>query len=209
MNIFNKVIVVLILIFLIGLSVVSMVNIFAGYFTWSDVAERIINPQTTVNKFVAFLALIAVFIISVFLLLMEFYRRRARVANISSSRTGNAMVTLDTVSSQIRNEVLKIEGLNEVRVKVVPKATGVIINMNATLDENVDIPGKMQEIINGATGIVSDKLGIKVLKTNLTITGLAPGEEIRKEAKKESPQKEAEEEPVEIEDISDKEDKEK
>jgi len=227
MNIFNRIIVVLILILLVCFSVISMVNVFAGivvlilillvcfsvismvnvfaeYFTWSNLALKVLNPEYSVNKFAAFLALLAVFAISVFLLLMEFYRKRARVANISSSKTGNAMVTLDTVSGQIKNEVLKIDGLdeirvkvvpkttgiiinmnarlnedvdipenNEIRVKVVPKTTGIIINMNARLNEDVDIPEKMHEIINKASTIVSDKLGIKVIKTNLTIVGLA------------------------------------
>ncbi len=202
MNIFNKIIVVLILIFLICLSIVSMVNVFAGYFTWSNLASRILNPEYSVNKFVAFLALLAVFAISLFLILMELYRRRTRVANISSSKTGNAMVTLETVSVQIKNEVSKIDGLDEVRVKVVPKTTGIIINMNAKLSENVDIPEKMQEIINGATNIVSDKLGIKVIKTNLTIVDLVSGKKEKEEEEKKAESKEVEQILEEAEEVS-------
>jgi len=204
MNIFNRIIVVLILILLVCFSVISMVNVFAGYFTWSNLALKVLNPEYSVNKFAAFLALLAVFAISVFLLLMEFYRKRARVANISSSKTGNAMVTLDTVSGQIKNEVLKIDGLDEIRVKVVPKTTGIIINMNARLNEDVDIPEKMQGIINKASTIVSDKLGIKVIKTNLTIVGLAAVKKEKEEKKKETRSKEVEQELIETEEISDK-----
>jgi len=204
MNIFNRIIVVLILILLVCFSVISMVNVFAGYFTWSNLALKVLNPEYSVNKFAAFLALLAVFAISVFLLLMEFYRKRTRVANISSSKTGNAMVTLDTVSGQIKSEVLKIDGLDEIRVKVVPKTTGIIINMNARLNEDVDIPEKMQEIINKASTIVSDKLGIKVIKTNLTIVGLAAVKKEKEEKKKEARSKEVEKELIETEEISDK-----
>jgi uncharacterized alkaline shock family protein YloU len=209
LNIFNKIIVVLILIFLIGISVVSMVNIFAGYFTWADVSTKILDPSTTVNKFVGFLALLAIFVISVFLLLIEFYRRRIKVANISSSREGNAMVTLETVSSQIRNEVVKVDGLKDIKVKIIPKTGGIIINMNAMLGESVDIPGKMQEIINVARGVVSEKLGIKVLKTNLTITGLAPGKEGKEESKIQTGEIEMEEEPRGGEEISEEKDNDK
>ncbi len=185
MNVFNKIIVILILVFLVGLSAVFMVDVFIGYFNWSEIASRIINPEYSVNKLVGFLASLAVFAISIFLLLMEFYRRRPRVANISSSDTGNAMVTLDTVSNQVRNEVLKIDSLYDVKVKIIPKAAGIIINMNARLKENVDIPEKMKEIINRASGMVSDKLGIKVIKTNLTIVELIPGKKGRAERKEE------------------------
>ena len=206
MNIFNKIVVILILIFLIGLSIVSMVNVFAEYFEWSNLATQIFNPANSINAFVAFLALVAVFAISVFLLILEFYRKKTRVANISSSKTGNAMVTIETVAGQIKNEVTKIDGVEDVRVKIVPKPTGIIINMNARLSDDSDIPDKMQEIINGASGIVSDKLGIKVIKTNLTIIGLVSGGEGGKPKKKDIKEKAAESAPAEAEDIIETED---
>ncbi len=202
MNIFNKIIVVLILIFLIGLSVVSAVNVLVGYFSWSDVVAKVFSLYASVNKIIAFLILVVVFIVCVFLLLLEFYRRRAKVANISSSKSGNAMVTLDTISGQIKNEVLKVNGLDDIKVKVVPKKPGIIINMNTLLDEDVDIPTKMQEVINKATDIVSGKLGIKVLKTNLTIVGLASKRKSKEEKKKEAEEIEVMEAPAEVEDIS-------
>jgi len=186
MNIFNKIIVILILVSVTGLSAVLMIDVFTGYFNWSDIASRVLSPGYSVNKPVGFLASLAVFAIGVFLLVMEFYRRRPKVANISSSESGNAMVTLDTVSKQVRNEALGIDGLEEVKVKVVPKSAGVVINMNAWLKENVDIPVKMQEIIDKSGSMVSDKLGIKVIKTNLTIVELIPGKEGRAKRVEES-----------------------
>ena len=183
MNIFNKVIVVLILICIICVSLISIVNVFVEYFKWSDLALKVFNPENDVNPFIATFALLAVFSISIFIMLLEFYRRGTRVANISSSKTGNAMMTLETVAMQIKNAVIKIDGLEEIKVKIVPKATGIIINMNAKLNEDLEISEKMHEIINEAAGIVSDKLGIKVIKTNLTIIGLVAGrkeKEVRK-----------------------------
>ncbi len=206
MNIFNRIVVVLILIFLICLSIVSMVNVFAGYFKWSDLALRIFNPEYNIQAFVAFLALLAVFAISVFLIVMEFYRRRARTASISSSKTGNAMVTLGTIAGQIKNGVAKIDGLEEVKVKIIPKTTGIIIDMNAKLSDGVNIPEKMQEIINEAAGIVSDKLGIKVIKTNLTVVGLVAGGKEKEPPKKEMEEKAAETVKVEARDVIETED---
>ncbi|NQT67852.1 MAG: hypothetical protein HQ569_09830, partial [Actinobacteria bacterium] len=184
MNIFNKVIVLLILICMICVSLISIVNVFVEYFKWSDLALRVFNSGINVNPFIAALALMMVFSISIFIVLLEFYRRRTRVANISSSKTGNAMVTLETVAMQIKNAVIKIDGLEEIKVKIVPKAAGIIINMNAKLNEDLEIPEKMQEIINEAAGIVSDKLGIKVIKTNLTVIGLVAGRKEKKVRKK-------------------------
>jgi uncharacterized alkaline shock family protein YloU len=206
LNIFNKIIVVLILVCLIGVSVISAVNVLVGYFSWLDIIAGFLRIFTSVNRIVAFLALVAVFLFSIFLLLLEFYRRRKKVANISSSKSGSAMVTLETVSGQVRNEVLKIDGLDDIKVKVVPKKSGIIIDMNALLDESVDIPAKMQEITSRASGVVSDKLGIKVLKTNLTITGLSSKKKGKEENKTETEQMEIIEGSVKAEDIPGKED---
>jgi len=191
MNIFNKVIMVLILICLICISLVAVFNEFAEFFQWSDFALRIFNPQVDIPTYITVLAAIAVFAISVVLLLLELYRRKTKVASISSSKEGNAMITLDTVAVQIKNEALKVEGLDDVKVKIIPKATGIIINMYAKLRENLDIPATMQEIIKSSTSIVSEKLGIKVIKINLTTTGLAGA---KKEAKKEKEERIEEEE---------------
>jgi len=181
MNIFNKIIVVLILVCIIFVSLISIVNEFVEYFKWSDFALRIFNPDVDINPYVSTLALLMIFAVSIFIILLEFYRRRARVANISSSKTGSAMVTLETVALQIKNSVVKISGLEEIKVNVVPKSNGIIINMLAKLSEDLDIPEKMQEIIDNAASIASDKLGIKVIKTNLTIVDLAPGEREKEE----------------------------
>ena len=45
--------------------------------------------------------------------------------------------------------------------------------MFAKLSEGQDLPGKMQEITKEASTLASEKLGIKVRKTNLTIVGLS------------------------------------
>jgi hypothetical protein len=202
MNIFNKVIMVLILICIICISLVAVFNEFADFFQWSDFALRIFNPQVDIPTYITVLAAITVFAVSVVLLLLELYRRKSKVANISSSKEGNVMITLDTVASQIKNETLKVDGLKDIKVKIVPKATGIIINMYAKLKEDIDIPSIMQEIVKSATNIASEKLGIKVIKINLTTTGLAgekkevelgkEEEQIQEKAEEEEPEQEEE-----------------
>jgi uncharacterized alkaline shock family protein YloU len=106
-------------------------------------------------------------------LILEFYPGRSRTANISSSRSGFAMITIDTIEEQIKNTINKINGLEDIRVKIDPKTNGIIINMFAKLSEGQDLPAKMQEITKEASTLASEKLGIKVRKTNLTIVGLS------------------------------------
>jgi len=174
MNIFNKIIVVLVLICLALFCLLSMANEFTDFFKWSDTASRVLNPDYNINPYIATLALLFIFIICIFLLILEFYPKKTRAASISSSKSGYAMITLDTIAAQIKASLNKLEGLENTKVKIVPKSGGIIVNILASLTEDQNIPDKMQEIVKEAAGIASEKLGLKVTKTNLTIVGITP-----------------------------------
>lgn len=173
MNIFNKVLVIIILACLTFFGLFAIVNEFANFIDWSQIGQKILNPANDINPFIATLALLFILIISIFLLILEFYPGRSRTASISSSKSGFAMITIDTIEEQIKNTVKKLNGLEDIRIKINPRSNGIIINMFARLSEDQDLPGKMQEITKEASTMASEKLGIKVMKTNLTIVGLS------------------------------------
>lgn len=209
MRIFNKIIVVLILICLVLFCLVSIVNEFAKFIDWSAAATGVLNPDGGINPYIATLALLFIFIISIFLLILEFYPKKVRAASISSSKSGYAMITLDTIAVQIKASLSKLEGLEDIKVDIVPKSGGIIINMLAKLAEDQDIPDKMQEIVKEATGIASEKLGIKVTKTNLTIVGITPKKAAEDKAEiVEAAEKDAASDEVQAEDSTDFEDSE-
>ncbi len=173
MSIFNKVLVIIVLVCLSFFSVFAIINEFANFIDWSQIGQKILDPANNINPYISTLALLFILIISVFLLILEFYPGRSRTANISSSRSGFAMITIDTIEEQIKNTVNRLDGLEDIRVKIDPKSNGIIINIFAKLSENQDLPGRMQEITKEASSLASEKLGIKVMKTNLTIVGLS------------------------------------
>ncbi|MCL5069357.1 MAG: alkaline shock response membrane anchor protein AmaP, partial [Actinobacteria bacterium] len=108
----------------------------------------------------------------IFLLLLEFYRRRTKIAKIYNVESGKAMITLATISQQIKDSVMKVKGLQNVRINIISKQSGIIINLMVELSQNLNIPEKMTEIINVARDVSLNKLNIKVIDTNLTITNL-------------------------------------
>jgi uncharacterized alkaline shock family protein YloU len=172
MSIFNKVLVIIVLVCLAFFSLFAIVNEFANFIDWSGISQKVLDPANDINPFIASLGLLFILIISIFILILEFYPGKSRTANISSSRSGFAMITIDTIEEQIKNTINKIDGLEGIKVKIDPKSNGIIINMFAKLSVGQDLPSKMQEITKEASSLASEKLGIKVMKTNLTIVGL-------------------------------------
>jgi len=176
MNIFNRVVVILILIFFVVVSFISIVNEFTKSFKWSDIAAEVFSPGSDIPWYISTLVLLLVIAVCVILLLLEFYRRKARIAKIYNVGAGKAMITVETISQQIRDSVLQINGLKNLKVDITPKSGGVIINMLVELNQNLNIPEKMNEIIKAAKDISATRLNIKVIDTKLTVTNLIPEE---------------------------------
>lgn len=175
MNVFNKIIIVLILIAIVCVSVVGIFNSFVKVFKWSDLAFKVLNPDKSLinNPYISALILLLVIVFCIFLFILEFYRKKSKTAVIAAVREGTAMITLESAANQIRESISKISGAADIVVKVLPKSNGIILNIYAKICSDCNVPEKMQEIIKGATNFAVKKLGIKVFKTNLTIVNLS------------------------------------
>jgi len=171
MNIFNRIFTVLVLLCLIVLSIVSMVNVFAHLFKWSDIANRVLGSTSNVNVFIAALLLLLILVVSVALVIFEFYRKKSKTAPLSAVKSGGAMVNLIGASEQITEELLKVEDISDLKVKVVSKSDGVIINIYAKLAKGLNVSEKMQQVIGMASKFASENLGFKIIKTNFTTVG--------------------------------------
>ena len=171
MNIFNRIFTVLVLLCLVVLSIVSMVNVFAHLFKWYDVANRILGSTSNVNVFIAALLFLVLLVVFVVLIILEFYRRKAKTAPLSAVKSGGAMVNLIGASEQIKEELLKVEDISDLKVKVVSKSDGVIINVYAKLAKGLNVSEKMQQVIGIASKFASENLGFKIIKTNFTTVG--------------------------------------
>jgi len=84
MNVFNKIVVVLILIFIICLSIVGIFNSFVNVFKWSDIAVKVLNSEKTLNPYISTLILLLVIVFCIFLFILEFYRKRAKVDTVAA-----------------------------------------------------------------------------------------------------------------------------
>lgn len=162
---------VILMLFFIVFSIVAAVNIFANLFQWSDIADRIANYINEANPYVALAVLILILLISLIILVFEFYRRKIKVANITADNSGRTMVTLKTVSDQVKESINNIEDMHAPLVKIIPKNDGIIINIFSKIAIGVNVLDKTKEIRETATNFASNNLGFRVLQTNYTATG--------------------------------------
>ena len=172
MNIFNKVVIVVLLVFFIAVSFISMANEFTNFFKWSNLALKVFNPEVNINRYISTLALLMVIVICVLLLMLEFYKRKSKIVKVYNVQSGIAMITIDAIAQQVKESVLAVAGLKNLKVDILQKSGGVVIEMAVELGQNLNIPEKMSEIIKAARDISVNKLNIKVIDTKLTILNL-------------------------------------
>jgi hypothetical protein len=194
-NIFNRIIMVILMLCLIFFSIVTIVNIFfVDLFKWSTVADSIISYVNNLNPYILTAVLSFVLVIALIILILEFSRRKINQANISTDQSGKTMVTLKTAANQIRESLNNIQGVIDPQVKVVPRQNGIIIDIFSKLITGISVTDKTREIRETASNFASKNLGFKVLQTNYTVTGFitkkvkevrAVKEEVPKEVKQE------------------------
>ncbi|MFC2159455.1 hypothetical protein ACFLQS_01915 [Actinomycetota bacterium] len=174
MNVFNRIIMIILLLVLAISSIVIVVNIYAILFDWSDIFGRIIYYIENTNIHLMALIFVAIIIASIALLILEFYRRKLKTANVASVSDGKAMVTTKGASRQIEEDIADLKDVDNLRVRVVPKSNGAIINISARLYKGINVSEKMQEVISRANKSARENLGVKIIKTNFIVSGFLP-----------------------------------
>ncbi|MDD3776229.1 MAG: alkaline shock response membrane anchor protein AmaP [Actinomycetota bacterium] len=170
MNIFNKVIMVILLLLVAVVCIVSIVNVFVNLYDIGEVANRMVNYFTNVNQFLLALVLFIILLVSLALLVFEFYRRKVKTASVTSDQSGKIMITVNSVSNQIREKLVPLDGVLDPKVNIVPKNDGIIINIFSALVKGVNVTEKTQEIRTVASNFASEQLGFKIIQTNYTAT---------------------------------------
>jgi len=170
MNVFNRIIMIIAMLALILFSIVAMVNIFMNLFEWSAISGSITSYTSNLNPYILAAILFLVFVIALIILISEFYRRKIKLANISTDPSGKAMVTLKNSAEQIRERLTNIQDVIDPQVKVVSRQNGIIIEIFSKLITGINVTDKTKEIRETASNFASKNLGFKVLQTNYTAT---------------------------------------
>lgn len=174
MNIFNRVVMILLLLCLTVSSIVIAVNIFTDLFSWEGIFDRILRFIEGTNPYIMLGIFIAIIIIGILILVFELYRRRVKTTNVVTGKEGRATITLRSASQMIADDLADIDHISSIRVRAIPKSGGTIINIFAMLTKGINVSKKTKEVIKEVNSFATENLGLKVVRTNFTVTGFSP-----------------------------------
>ncbi|GFP22918.1 hypothetical protein HKBW3S09_00385, partial [Candidatus Hakubella thermalkaliphila] len=118
--------------------------------------------------------LFLVLLISILLLILELYIRRPQTVTVANLETGKARISVTSIADQIRQDVIRVSEIHNARVRVEPKGKGIVARLLVEISQDIDVPGKTQEVMQVVQNTVSSKLGLKLIDTKMTLVYVPP-----------------------------------
>lgn len=195
MNILNRILIVILILFLLILSLVAMLNTFLPLIDIGDMLNRFADYYNSMNRWVLLFFWLIFFFVCFALLILEFIGKKPKAVKMVNVKEGKATMSLSSIGKQIHNDVMNVSNIQSVRVGILPKRSGIITNLDLGVEQGLDLTEKTREIVEVVKSSVN-RLGVKLYNTNVNFIPVS-GPKIRRER----PEIKVEER-VEVEDIS-------
>lgn len=99
---------------------------------------------------------------ALFLLAVEWRPRPRRAVVVTRGPSGTAELSTDSVSARVRRAVEGVASVSDVSPTVLSKGKTVDILVKVTVDSEVDLPRKTEEIMQAVRAEVEGKMGISI-----------------------------------------------
>lgn len=195
MNILNRILIVILILFLLILSLVAMLNTFLPLIDIGDMLNRFADYYNSMNRWVLLFFWLIFFFVCFALLILEFIGKKSKAVKMVNVKEGKATMSLSSIGKQIHNDVMNVSNIQSVRVGILPKRSGIITNLDLGVEQGLDLTEKTRKIVEVVKSSVN-RLGVKLYNTNVNFIPVS-GPKIRRER----PEIKVEER-VEVEDIS-------
>lgn len=176
MNVFNRIVTVLLLVFLLLTTIVVAVFprtalewVGRSADAWDSYLAYWQADRPYMYALIRLVIVILAVVICGFLLYLELRRRKPSVVRLLTAEGSTAAITTDSVSQRL---VYHIDRLADV-VSVTPRVTGrgrlVDVRLDLETSPDVDVPMKTDEVVAVAREVIEERMGLQLGKINVHI----------------------------------------
>jgi len=168
MNTFNRVVLVILL--LVGMVLCSLVLVLPlptlrliGYYGGglTGYFERV-NPYVLLP--IGILLALIVDLIGILLIILEVRRPAATAISVEQAAGGKVMLSIASISDQLKTEVGQLPDVLQVKPRVAPKGSGVLVELDARIAAEAGVPSKAERIVETVRLVVEQKMGLKLVR---------------------------------------------
>lgn len=176
MNVFNRTVVILLLVAIIVLAAVFVIvphdslHVVAVYADW--LYDESMDYGNANPLFFAALRVIvggAVIIVCLFILWLELRRPRKKTIRALKLEGGEASITTDSVEQRLAYNIDQLPEVIRVSPQVAGRARGVDLNLLVETSPEIDVPMKTEEIVQVAREVIVERMGLKLGKVQVKI----------------------------------------
>jgi len=173
MNLFNRIVVVSLL--LVGIVLCPVVLIaplqsidaVQGFLRLLQVNLSLIHPLA---RFIGgATGALFLFLLFLFLLWMEFRRPRAERVRLLQISGGEAELSIESIAHRLEHNIGQLPEVVRVKPQVKPGRGGIQVHLDLETTPEINVPAKTEEVCQMARQVVEEKMGLRLEKVRVTI----------------------------------------
>lgn len=182
MNIFNRVVVILMLIALILISAAVIVLPRQALVVASEFVAALNAYVSTFQGWVFMtIALLALIALAIVLLWLELRRPVSRTVRVEKISGGEARVAVESVAQRLQYNLDQLPQVLSVRPRVSARGKRVDVTLEIETTQDVNIPAKTEEMSQITRSVIEEQMGLKLGKMIVSVRHTAiPSPERRK-----------------------------
>jgi hypothetical protein len=182
MNTFNRVVLVILLLaamilcsfaFVVPVPSLRLLAQQAG-----GVADFFARVRPIVRLPLGILLALIVDLVGILLIVLEVRRPAPRSISVEQATGGEVTLSIASIADQVRAEVNQLPEVLQAKPKVSAKRKGVVVEVDAKIAAEAELPGKAERIVETVRRVVEEKMGLKLArapKVNIEAVRQAPG----------------------------------
>jgi hypothetical protein len=166
MNIFNKVVTILLLLALIPAITIALIvpresaQVLANYFT--DLEGQLSSSYTALNLAIRIIIAVVVDALLVLLLYLEVRRTAVSGVPLQEITGGEALISLESIVDRLKYRVDGLPGVLDVEPRVRPRAGAVEVALDIEMAATAEMQADAETISTVARRVVEEEIGLKL-----------------------------------------------
>jgi len=174
MNLFNRIVIVTLLILLFAVTLLSLLVPRAVLGSLRDALDWIEATVPFYNilrgAYWAYLGVgLGVMLLCALLLWLELRHPPQRTARVQHPDGSWTEVSVKSIAQRLANEVSQVADVNKVKPKVISRGKKVDVYLDLQVHPAVELPAKSEELARLTREIIEEQMGIKVRKVRVNI----------------------------------------
>ena len=166
MNLFNRIVVTLLLLALIPILTVVLIvphEAIQVVGDWiDDMDARVDDSVSTGRLLIGGVIAVLVDALLVFLIYLQVRRSSKKAVPVHKIKGGEAQVAVSSIVERLEYSVDRLNGILSVQPKISPQRRGVAVALDVEITSEVDMTSKIEEVSNVVRQVVEDEMGLKL-----------------------------------------------